>query len=52
MEYDLKYDYSEALKRQKRKQSDIDALRKTVGKISHIPKAITDKQVSVVGVFG
>lgn len=45
MEYDLNYDYPEALKRQNRKQSDIDALRKEVNKISHIPKAITDKQV-------
>lgn len=46
MDYDLNYDYQEALRRQKHKQSDIDSLRKIVSKISHIPKAITDKQVS------
>lgn len=45
MDYEHTYDYLEALRRQKRKQSEVDELRKAVSKIPHIPKAITDKQL-------
>lgn len=45
MNFDLEYDYSEALKRQGHKQSDVDALRNAVSSYSHIPKTVTDKQV-------
>ena len=45
MEYDLKYDYSEALKRQKHTQSDVNEIRRIISKIPHVPKTITDRKV-------
>lgn len=44
MNFDLEYDYEEAMKRQGHKQADVDALRSIV-KDSSVPKSITDKQV-------
>lgn len=46
MNFDLEYDYSEAIKRQGHKQEDVDELRNAVSLILHIPKTITDKQVN------
>jgi len=45
MIYDLEYDYSEALKRQDHKQSDVDTLRSVVGEFPIVPRSITDKQL-------
>lgn len=45
MNIDLEYDYAEALKRQKRKQSEVDAMRAIVDRHQIIPKSITNKQV-------
>lgn len=45
MNFDLDYDYAEALKRQGHKQSDVDALRSVVEQYSVVPKSITNKQV-------
>jgi hypothetical protein len=45
MNYELEYDYAEAMKRQGHKQSDVDELRMAVDKFSVVPKSITDKQV-------
>mgnify|MGYP007092100437 CR=1 FL=1 len=46
MNFDLEYDYGEALKRQGHKQSDVDAIRKVVEKYPIVPKSITNKQAS------
>lgn len=48
MNFDLEYDYAEALKRQGHKQSEVDALRKVVEQNPIVPKSITNKQVSSV----
>lgn len=48
MNFDLDYDYAEALKRQGHKQSDVDALRNVVEKFADVPKSITNKQVSFI----
>lgn len=45
MNFDLQYDYAEALRHQKRTQSDVDATRKLVNVHEVVPKTITDKQV-------
>lgn len=45
MNFDLEYDYAEALKRQGHKQTDVDALRAIVMQHEIIPKSITDKQI-------
>jgi len=45
MIYDLEYDYSEALKRQGHKQSDVDTLRSVVREFPIVPRSITDKQL-------
>jgi hypothetical protein len=45
---DLEYSYEEALKRQGHSQVDVDSLRNLVSNYSHVPKAITDKQASVM----
>jgi hypothetical protein len=45
MNLDLDYDYSEALQRQGRKQSDVDALRQSMLSFAVIPKSITNKQL-------
>ena len=47
MDFDLEYDYAEALKRQGHKQSDVDALRKVVEQYPMVPKSITNKKVSL-----
>ena len=48
MDFDLEYDYEEALKRQNIDPADIEILRKTVAEIEVIPKTLTDKQVWVI----
>lgn len=48
MNFDLEFDYAEALKRQGHKQSDVDALRSVVEKFAVVPKSITNKQVSIM----
>lgn len=46
MNYDLEYDYAEALKRQGHSQADVDALRNILNQHAIVPKSITNKQVS------
>jgi hypothetical protein len=46
MNVDLEYNYEEALKRQGHSQLEVDSLRNLIGNYSHVPKSITDKQVS------
>lgn len=45
MDFDLEYDYEEALERQKIDNSDIELLRKSIADIDVIPKTLTNKQV-------
>lgn len=45
MNFDLEYDYAEALRRQGHKQADVDELRDSMREIAVIPKSITNKQV-------
>ncbi|CRL02024.1 CLUMA_CG015172, isoform A [Clunio marinus] len=45
MDFDLEYDYMEALKRQGHVQADVDALRNIVESYSIVPKSITNKQI-------
>lgn len=46
MNFDLEYDYAEALKRQGHNQSEVDALRSVVEQYPIVPKSITNKQVN------
>lgn len=46
MNFDLEYDFAEAIRRQGRKQSDVDELRASMLDIAVIPKSITNKQVN------
>lgn len=46
MNFDLEFDYQEALERQHREQSEVDELRSLVEKHEEIPNSLTDKQVS------
>lgn len=45
MNFDLKFDYDDALKRHDLKQSQIDELRESAKNFPIIPKSITNKQV-------
>lgn len=45
MEFDLKFDYAEALRREDYSQSQIDAMRISAKKSSIVPKSLTNKQV-------
>lgn len=45
MDFDLEYDYEEALKRQEIDAKDVDLLRLAVADIDVIPKTMTNKQV-------
>lgn len=47
MNFDLKFDYAEALKREKYAQVQIDDLRESAKKCQIIPKSLTNKQVNV-----
>lgn len=46
--FDLLYDYEDALQRLNRKQSEINSLRKLIESCDTIPQTITDKQVIIV----
>jgi CRAL/TRIO domain len=48
MDFDLEFDYNEALTRQKRSQSEVDALRELAMQHPLIPKSLTDKQVTKI----
>lgn len=47
MNFDLKFDYVEALKREKYAQVQIDDLRESAKECQIIPKSLTNKQVNV-----
>lgn len=44
-EYDLKFDYGVALKRENFTQSQIDVLRESAKSLAVVPKSLTNKQV-------
>ena len=45
MSFDLKFDYSKALKRHNLEQSQVDDLRKSAQNFTIVPKSITNKRV-------
>jgi hypothetical protein len=45
MNFDLKFDYGEALKRHNLSQSQVDALKESAKNFPIVPKSLTNKQV-------
>lgn len=46
MDFELKFDYLESLKRENFTQSQIDVLRESVKSCAIVPKSLTNKQVN------
>lgn len=47
MEYDLGFDYRDAMKRENYSQAHVDELRESVKNCAIIPKSVTNKQVNI-----
>lgn len=47
MDYDLKFNYNEALMRVGCTQPQVDALRESVRKSAAVPKSLTNRQVNI-----